>query len=1101
MLIGACTRTRTSIARALCVAAVVVLSIASISTIAQILTPGPTGGIISVSTDQPCVNVDSTATSGGSTGGMNCNKATILQLGLFPGSSDQPSPYEFTFLSVPSTDPTGSASFSGSGDLSGNQDGHFCSDADRTGGSQSCITSIPGAQPISITVNVSRIVARYQLRQTGILTPFTYLYNTGLYPYDNHKQSWSQCGVSPVTQNSKACETVIKRYPSGSDQMYAQSYVTNYGLAVPGSPNANPNNPESSQPAGGVLNIDGEDSVVRDIIYTRWFNGTLGCGGTVRPGIDIDSGNTATSNSGPPCNYASDTSIIGEDKMTTRPTRPVCPSEPIPCWKSRNGNINPTTCLTGGCAGGDDGICPLAVGFGYGGSRCVGSKETVVVGEETWPNCSPNDPLNECIIDTPLPACQRYKVNGDEQCFDVDTANLTLLETIDSANCFCVMCQYVNGDIQSGEQGQYPTAISEFPSVGLLCDWSPPGGDLGIDQSGGQSIFGEDGPLFCTSDTVGENNAVNLETLKCDCGCSSQWYDTVIPVGPVCRVFDITNPAVPMFTVDVTITNSSGISEKITVGTAANATRTGFVPFNISSDGTVRVDLLNIDTPRGSTLPTQLGYIVICGLDDNAQDNPSVPNPNPQQFIGSPDTNLGLINPFQALAEKLGESAAAGRMPLPSTYQQFADEGIIPEELLAKYNTGSRFATPAWWYFVPPSKVAQYGTKCNQNGWLNYGSYDYVSATAMCANRQGTCVPGYDIRGGGRNTQSDPIRFPSVNQPCNVARQFVEYEVGPGEKLAQRMPDSTDIPEFLPISWNPALPNTWVHKDGLFTDAKSDGSAAYAPGDVFIRTSISVAGVLIGEGVSISGGTLTYTDGDQTPPGDPTNPANTPLGSCYLSLLTLQGSLKVNIVNTGTNPGTYSVDANCTEGVILQNPPVDIPVAAGGNGVTFTTDIVATQALTQSPICTVRLFPATFDSTTLATLPVICSLTENVQVSVGGYVLGPGLGNRTDNPISPSSPDGNTAFCDSADWFCNTFGSAGGSSSFMDNVLSFVLLCIVLVLIATFACIVVNKGNERIAMLNAQVRSVRNGLRVSAERAKSREQQVERLQGGLAEIQ
>jgi hypothetical protein len=1071
----------------------------------------PTGGVISISTDQPCVETSQqTTTRGASTVGMDCNKATIVVLGLTPGPENEvDSPFVFEFISLPESDGAGSVQFSGSGDQTGDEASNFCDDPTGTG-SQSCVLGLPGADPVTVEVFVSKMIARYQLKETGITVPYSYLYNTGLYQYWEGRASWSQCQVSTESQVSISCDDATKQF-SGSDaiDMFADIYVTNYGLAPPGSVNSIPGGPTAQQSAGGTL-LNGEFS--RDVIYTKWFNGTLGCGGSVQYGIDMvetSNGvmNTQTSPSNPPCTYEGGSSSIINPADTLRPTRPVCPGNPLTCWKARNGNLLATQCLSGSCAGVEDGLCPLVTGFGYGGSRCASSRETAIAGVNAFVDVCPDLAPAGCDSSgsgtTSKFSCDRYM--DDTNCFILNqqTASEASLPAITALlPCFCTMCNYMNGDLSTPNPSPiYPSDICPN-NVQTMCQYSYPGGGIPLTQQLDDDCSLDKPPPYCagsdddddTSSAYNGGDGIQLKDLKCSCGCASQWYDTVIPVGPLCDVYEISNPAVPMFNVTVVLTNSTGAQQTLVVGTAANETTDGFVPFALSSDGSFRIDLTNIDQPRGQTMPIQPGFIVVCG---NRLDNTQ---PARQDFIGSSDA-LGLVNPFTQMNNQVPQTGSStGRMPLPSTYLQFQETGVIPD--IIKTSPGN---VPAWWYFVPPEKTIQYGDRCNQNGWLNYGTYDYSSATEMCAGRQGTCVPGYDLRGGTSQSQEDPIRFPTVNTPCNVARQFVNFETGGGANMAQGKPLNSptssgstviDVPDFLPIGWDPFNPNFWVHRDGLFSDTKN-GNPAYVSGDVFVRLSLAIAGILVSDSVSVSGGYLEYIDGTRPPAEDPLNAQYTPLGSCVLSLTSFSGKLSVKIVNSGSLPGTYSLTANCTNSATVDTAPTNVAVSAGAAS-EFSLGILIEGTLDSSPECVVSLLPADLDTYPLSSIPVLCSLTENIQMGVGGYVTSQGVGNVTQNQADPNPPV--SAACRAFPWACDPIGGFNPSGKFLTVVVFFGIMVLSVVLIITVVSVLIGYANRSSDRQQIQSRSMRDGLRVSVAELRAEKSPVATLSQTLEMI-
>lgn len=517
-----------------------------------------------------------------------------------------------------------------------------------------------------------------------------------------------------------------------------------------------------------------------------------------------------------------------------------------------------------------------------------------------------------------------------------------------------------------------------------------------------QSDLGQFGGALCGKldlPNIGGLEPTEINCLKprlgdspCDCACQSAWTDVVVPVNPLCTVYRIRDPAEAMYNVTVRVTPSDGSAREFaTVGTSTFINgEVGAVISNVTDNGRVGVRVGSLKFPRGNSAPRLGGYIVICG-DRKQVINDDVVDQTTQRidrFVGSASV-LGTDNPFRAAAGSSGMDVKR-RAPLPSTYEQLEDIGALKDiarSFLGKGTQRSDGTTykgqPSWWYYVPPERMRNYGQGCNQIGWNNYGAYDPPSAAAMCSGRTGSCVPGYDFSGTANITEA-MIR-PPVQVPAFVARTFVEYEMKSGSG-----DDDNEIPVHLPPNTNAGVLNYWVDGNYLYSDSDAKGEPVFASGSVEIPIELSVAGTLLQDATSLSGGKLEYPDGNEAPSRAPSDPTNTPLGACQIGLANSRGGLNVRIVNTGKSAASYSVRLNCTNTIVQDGSTDNIGVEPGSTGVLVGVRLIVSSLadINTGPTCEVSLLASDIESAVLDTLPYNCYVVNNVNYGAGGVVTG-----------------------------------------------------------------------------------------------------------------
>ena len=1148
------------------------------------------GTVISVSTNQPCgKSSGSQVTSGtGETSKMSCNRATILQLGLGPGTSTtQASSVNFDFLAFPDSTDSGSTSFTGSGNTA-NSIGEGCSGNNL--GSDKCKTllSTAGGEILNVNMEVSQVIANYKLAFSGITIPFSYMFHTCPTQSTTAKASWNSCGQCPAPNplNVEFGSAWFFSDNTNGETYWTQNTLKATALSCPNSELSNlitEKDPSGDTgPIGLVLDRCGP-KYQNNIVFPRFINGTLGCGGTL-DGYDPTSA----------CSMKIDETCKNPIEGG-KPTKNVCPGGPLMILNQRISKIYKFCCQSGNCAGTDDARCPLDSGLIYGSSRCLMSGLNAKIARDHWGEggfiqkvkdgfgliegnlWDINNPFN-AQSDTQrfIYACQdaaggnnldsgitrpggTYYTTDETETVTVNEFPIDLDTMTDEKTCGCFLTGRFFKDICAKRQTDlssecrcfktfvcnkcdtfwkwqtrytnYPLfydqlhCTPELPNPNLLdasaasrwgscivsagsknADLFPntrqgailPGGCyVGMKPEGAFDGRGKRYRLLLNPDGMKKNKDGDCKSSKNqeefpelpprNCACNSEWYDTVIPLEPTCSVYTISSTAEPIFNVTavITSTDKKGVTKtySLSVGTVSlvNGTQTiSLKETDISDDKSIQITLKGVDYPKGSVTQLLRGYIVVCGDMPTFKDNAK---PRKEMRMAHSTKNPAAFkNPWKILDDiDPGIRSGPGssfRYPLPSTLQQMQEAGAIDKavfnqlglKMASKADFDSRTfegdggESYAWWYYVPPKFQNQYGTGCGQNGFLSYGHYDSSSSNHICTNRAGTCVPGYDLRDIETNKTTAQLN-PPTKQPCFIARQFVEAELKGKEFKNEK--GQFNIPEFIPSFWNPAQPNVWVDGFNLLTDVKSDGTPYYTSNNARIRVSVSVAGTLLGETVSFSGGHLSYTNGEQAPV------ENQPLGDCKVSISSLKGSASVVAYNDGSQyASSYSISVECENGV-AEGAPNQFETSSGtfqlspGGSTTVPIPIVVTNISSiinkSSFLCNTFLtIPGTLGGGILSTLPIKCVATDSKGFGIGGLVFGNGPGSDDSNKFNPDNPNSQTPFCEG--WgkgFCDAANWVGGVFGFVDTLAVFLALILLFMISIAVFCLLAYKLDDQ----------------------------------------
>ena len=516
-----------------------------------------------------------------------------------------------------------------------------------------------------------------------------------------------------------------------------------------------------------------------------------------------------------------------------------------------------------------------------------------------------------------------------------------------------------------------------------------------------------------------------ITTSPSICTAGTGWQDTVIPIGPLCMAYSLSNPAIPLYEVNVTIKSNDGSPLcTVRIGTAAGPQYVEIV--SGACNNTLAAWIINADMPRGNTMPILDGYIVICGAVNNDEEGSSSVDPN--NFFGGGDSS-GLNNPWN----RIPADERIGRMPIPSTFAE-----MFPGQCTTNNKTNAQCA---YWYYVPANELNQYGVNCNQNGWINYGAFSSDSTNTMCANSLGTCVPGYDTRNYNCKNynvnSSDPMYgypslCPSTKTPLFIANQFVNYEINNAKGSS-----GTTIPVNLPPNWNPISPNWWIDGGNLYTDG--NGGSAYNPGDILIRLKLAVAGQLLATSTSFAPGKLRYSN-------DPTITTQQ-LGSCNLYISSGGGSLVTYVQNTGTVAGTYTINGTCDNGASINNAftfSVDVNSIIQVNlemGFTFQNGNPVT--------CNINLSPA-FTNYIFDSLSYQCYMYNTVNDAPGNIVYSTTYINN--QSIDDTGGYGNPGYQGNAEctgsnppWYCLGMKSVNSLMETIWTFVGFVILTVIMI--------------------------------------------------------
>lgn len=606
-------------------------------------------------------------------------------------------------------------------------------------------------------------------------------------------------------------------------------------------------------------------------------------------------------------------------------------------------------------------------------------------------------------------------------------------------------------------------------------------------NSDGARFDDTDGCVTDSEDVDDGKNPIIPEEPPRNCACNAAFYDTIIPVGPTCTVYSIATLADPIYNVTATVktvsrTNQTESEYTLEVGTLSKNSegvpQITLKDIDVSSDQLVQLKLEGVDYPRGSVIQDLDGYIVVCG------DTPifkEQQRPRQEMRMAHTEKNpAAFLNPWKLLNDIKDSTTRKGpdssyRYPLPSTLEQMQAAGVIDDAIynqlglkIDSYNdfetrsfSGDGGQSYAWWYYVPPEQMAQYGKQCNQNGFVSYGHYDIGSSTQICANRAGTCVPGYDLRHSTYENKTDAQRDPPTKQPCFIARTFVEAELsGTGYKTSS---GKIKIPENMPPFWRPDQPNIWIDKLNMLTDTKVDGTPYYNSQNALVRLTLSVAGTLIGESVSFSSGHLEYTNGLSEPV------TNQPLSDCVISGSTLMGTAKLLAYNDGDQlSSSYSIDFSCADGVASQQSDNTFVTSSSGtfqltpgqSAVVPIPVIVNNVSLVDDAnrfTCEafLRIGGISSESGILSSLPVECVLTQNDGGTIGKIVDGTGPGSDDSDQNDPGDPDqSQNTFCSTPviGWLCTPLGWIGDVEGYVETFAIYVGVVIFFFIVLIITC-------------------------------------------------
>jgi hypothetical protein len=541
----------------------------------------------------------------------------------------------------------------------------------------------------------------------------------------------------------------------------------------------------------------------------------------------------------------------------------------------------------------------------------------------------------------------------------------------------------------------------------------------------------------------------SITTSPCECTAQSGWQDTVVPVGPLCVVYKLTNPGTPTYeiVVDVESNLPGGPSCQMTIGTAVGTE--GLTILSDSCNGTVSISDISIDTPRGNVVPSLYGYVVVCGQVDNDEVGEDI---FVKDFYGGDDKS-GRTNPYNALNTGSVNSKAY-RTPLPSTMRDmFSNTGQIPTLNGDTRCTKDSLENCAWWYYVPPAEVKQYGEGCNANGWMNYGVFSTTSTSIMCDNSPGTCVPGYDTRfydarrfdkNAASNLDGFPYKWPTTKTPLYVARTFVDFETG---KVG-------GTPINLPPGWNPQNPNYWINGDYLFSDSSKTGAPVFPEGSLFVRVELAVAGELLTTSTSFAPGKLCYVPNNLPPNGLVDTCDQDPLtqspDACTVFVNGGGGTLKAVVYNTGTQVGTYTIYGNCTNGASI-TPDFDFSVEPNAYSV-INLAMSFVNINGENPICTLGLYVGFSPNISLGTLDYSCQMVQNAYDAPGTTVVGTEeVGTSSiNNPPFNQATHKNACDGSSPGWWCFKWFHYGFLSSWLFTLLTSLIVIILMLWLAGF---------------------------------------------------
>lgn len=437
-------------------------------------------GIVSVSTDQPCIREPGNGTT--PTAKMSCNKATIVDYAQETDGVKSAVPAELTFLSVPSS-ADGSAATNAYRKNSGDTSEVDCS---KSSNKQLCQTLKQGGEILKVEFTVSKMTARWSLEDIGLTVPSAYYYNTTTTPMkedgplpDECAPSWNQMEGSTAPDDvilnltSNGLTNAFFKTHFGFDTDLAFNQYVMSSMAFTAFPKLLHDSTRSdwriqssgTQPFGVQPHM-----LWPDDIYRRWLIGMLGSGGRIVPDVDVPGDkicpgvDVETSR----CRCTSNILLDSEIAKGAPATQAACVGTPVigPYGVTNDNRRVMLSCNTGTCAGAEEARCPFASGFTHGSSRCLGSRSTALMQKYGFDNiydlCNTNcadmygssdhiipsgdpDPVNN--LDIWPQSCWGYSVSHPQPSGQIKEPvcnyelpkELTLEDTIDNRNCYCLM--------------------------------------------------------------------------------------------------------------------------------------------------------------------------------------------------------------------------------------------------------------------------------------------------------------------------------------------------------------------------------------------------------------------------------------------------------------------------------------------------------------------------------------------------------------------------------------------------------------------------------------------------------------------------------------
>ena len=247
------------------------------------------------------------------------------------------------------------------------------------------------------------------------------------------------------------------------------------------------------------------------------------------------------------------------------------------------------------------------------------------------------------------------------------------------------------------------------------------------------------------------------------------------------------------------------------------------------------------------------------------------------------------------------------------------------------------YQLPYWWADVDLSAYhISGGTGCGQNGinqaWGCSSSTPIDSCnTGVCANL-GACVPGSGAIGVHSSIMT------------NLQSRFGSYSTCQQPVL------------LMPTSWLSGKPNMWIYNSGgAYTLYMDNG------GDITgfnVKVALVVSGDFLQEIIGVSSGSLVPVAS----------------GDCVFSTLANTGTVTVNVKNTGSGAGTYTLVVNCSD--IATTPQTQTLTLSGGATSNLNPIILATSSPIGTYTCNAYLYSQVLTTLTLLdSMQISCTVT------------------------------------------------------------------------------------------------------------------------------